>query len=196
MRALRRCDGEDGRSRAAVAIAMVRASLANGPRVAMLRIMRLVSLSAFVLGVLVLAGCPQLFNGIEKPQVKVRSGSLSTAGLGGVTGQLDLDVTNPNGFGVPLSGVDWQLSIGQTRAATGTVQLSQTIPAKAVAPVTTTLSVDARDAVAVVQQVAGGERNYRIVATLHFSTQLGAVDVTIEHTGTIDGALGVLQHVL
>jgi hypothetical protein len=37
------------------------------------------------------------------------------------------------GVGVPLSGIDWQLSIGGVRAVAGRVELSQTIPAHGVA---------------------------------------------------------------
>jgi LEA14-like dessication related protein len=97
-----------------------------------------------------------------------------------------MDVMNPNGFGVPLSGVDWQLAIGGARAATGTVQLSQTIPAKGIAPVTTTLTVDARDAITVASALAGGARDYQITAQLHFATQVGQLDVNIKQGGTID----------
>ncbi|MCW5802996.1 MAG: LEA type 2 family protein [Deltaproteobacteria bacterium] len=96
--------------------------------------------------VLSLTGCSLFMRSIEKPSAQVRDVSVSSAGLGGVTGKLELDVTNPNGFGVPLAGIDWQLSIGRARAATGTVQLSQTIPARGVVPVATTLTIQARDA--------------------------------------------------
>ena len=87
--------------------------------------------------------------------------SMSSAGFGGVSGELALDVMNPNGFGVPLSGIDWQLSIGGTRAVTGTVQLSQAIPAKGVAPVTTSLSIGTSDAISVGSVMASGSRDYQ-----------------------------------
>jgi LEA14-like dessication related protein len=127
---------------------------------------------------------------IEKPKASVRDVSVSAAGLGGVSGELRLDVTNPNGFGVPLSGIDWELSIGGARAVTGTVQLSQTIPARGVAPVATSLTVSTRDAIAVGSALAGGARGYAMKARLHFSTPVGAVDVDVEHTGTLVGGGG------
>ena len=40
---------------------------------------------------------------IERPTAQVRDASLTAAGLGGVSGKLELDVTNPNTFDVPLS---------------------------------------------------------------------------------------------
>src|ERR1051325_9806366 len=94
---------------------------------------------------MLLSACSLFMHSIEKPSAQVRNVSVSSAGLTGVRGELRFDVTNPNGFGVPLAGVDWQLQIGGTRAVTGRVELSQTIPAKGVAPVVTSLTIDARD---------------------------------------------------
>ena len=124
---------------------------------------------------------------IEKPKAEVRNVSVSSAGFSGVTGELRLDVMNPNAFGVPLAGIDWQLSIGGSRAVTGSVQLSQTIPAKGVAPVTTSLTINAMDAAVVAGQLARGARDYKIHATLRFSTQVGAIDVQLDHTGQLGG---------
>lgn len=92
---------------------------------------------------------------------------------------------NPNGFGVPLSGIDWQLSIGGARAVTGTVQLSQEIPAKAVAPVVTTLSISSGDALTVASAIASGARDYRVDVKLHFSTRVGPIDVEVNHAGQL-----------
>lgn len=138
-----------------------------------------------VCAVLTLAGCSMFMRSIEKPSAQVRDVSVSSAGLGGVTGKLQLDVTNPNGFGVPLAGIDWQLAIGGARAATGTVQLSQTIPARGVAPVATTLTIQARDAIDVATRLAGGARNYHLSARLKFSTPVGELAVDLEHDGVL-----------
>lgn len=119
--------------------------------------------------------------------MRVRDVSVASAGLTGVSGELKLDVTNPNGIGIPLSGVDWQLSIGGARAATGRVELSQTIPARGVAPITTQLVIDARDAIAVGSALAGGARDYQVTATVHFSTAVGRLDVDVRHAGTLGG---------
>ena len=139
----------------------------------------------------VLAGCSLFMHSIERPTAKVRDVSVSSVGLTGVSGQLQLDVTNPNNFCVPISGIDWQLSIGGARAVTGTVQLSQTIPARGVAPVTTSLAIDARDVVAVASALASGVRDYQIDAKLHFSTSVGQLDVDVQHTGTLAGGGGL-----
>jgi LEA14-like dessication related protein len=137
-------------------------------------------------------GCSIFMRSIERPQAKVRDVSVSSAGFTGVTGQVQLDVTNPNSFGVPLSGIDWQLSVGGARAVTGSVQLSQTIPARGVAPITTSLAIDARDAIAVGSALASGVREYQLSARLHFSTAVGPLDVDVQHRGTLSGGGGLL----
>ncbi len=135
--------------------------------------------------VILLSGCSMFMKSIEKPKAEVRNVSVSSAGFTGVTGELRLDVMNPNAFGVPLAGIEWQLSIGGARAVTGTVQLQQTIPAKGMAPVTTSLTINALDAAVVASQLAGGARDYRIHAKLTFSTNIGQVDVELDHAGQL-----------
>jgi LEA14-like dessication related protein len=137
-------------------------------------------------------GCSIFMRSIERPQAEVRSVSVSSAGFTGVTGQIQLDVTNPNSFGVPLAGLDWQLSVGGARAVTGRVELSQTIPARGVAPITTSMTIDARDAMAVASALARGVRDYQLSAKLHFSTAVGQLDVDVQHSGTLAGGGGGL----
>jgi LEA14-like dessication related protein len=158
--------------------------LAHGAALARGRCMRSIVLLLVCTQVL---GCSIFMRSIERPQAKVRDVSVSSAGLTGVTGRLQLDVTNPNSVGVPLSGIDWQLSVGGARAVTGRAQLSQTIPARGVAPITTSLTIDARDAMAVASALASGVRDYQLVASLHFSTVVGQLDVEVEHRGTLGG---------
>jgi LEA14-like dessication related protein len=138
-----------------------------------------------VLVAVTLSGCHLFMNSMEKPSAEVRDVSLSNAGFTGLTGQLQLDVSNPNGFGVPLSGVEWQLSVGNTRAVSGSAQLQAQIPARGVAPVTTTLTIDARDAIAVGSALASGARTYQLDAKLTFSTKIGPITVDIHHEGTL-----------
>jgi LEA14-like dessication related protein len=162
------------------------ADLAAGAALAEWQRMRFV-----VLAVAMLTGCSLFMHSIEKPTAQVRGVSVASAGFTGVTGELALDVMNPNGFGVPLSGIDWQLSIGGTRAVTGAVQLQQTIPAKGVAPVKTSLSIAATDAIVVGGALASGARNYQLNAKLHFSTSVGQIDVEVVHTGQLGQSLAL-----
>lgn len=137
--------------------------------------------------VVVLSGCSLFMHSIERPKATVRSVSMSSAGFTGVSGELQLDVMNPNNFGVPLSGIDWQLTIGGAHAVTGAAQLSQTIPARGVAPITTSLTIDARDALSVASVLAAGSRDYQLTAKLHFSTAVGPIDVEVTQAGTLGG---------
>ncbi|HVK76224.1 MAG TPA: LEA type 2 family protein [Kofleriaceae bacterium] len=141
---------------------------------------------------LLASACSFFTRSIEKPTADVRAVSLSTLSLSSVEGELRLDVANPNGFGVPLSSLQWELSIGGARAVTGAVELSQTIPARGTAPVVTTLRIDPRDAAAVAAQVARGSRGYKLGARLTFTTPVGAIAVDVVHEGTLAGAGGVL----
>jgi LEA14-like dessication related protein len=150
--------------------------------------MRLVALACLA----ALSGCSLFMRSIEKPTAEVREVSMTSADFGGVSGELALDVMNPNGFGVPLSGIDWQLSIGNMRAVTGTAQLSKEIPAKGVAPVTTSLTIGGMDAINVARAMARGARDYRIDVHLHFATRVGQVDVDVTHAGQLgDGRIGL-----
>jgi LEA14-like dessication related protein len=163
--------------------------LAIGPALAEPCGMRLVIFVCLV----VLSGCSLFMRSIEKPSAKVRDVSVSSAGFTGVTGELRMDVTNPNPIGVPLQSIDWTLAIGGSKAVAGSVQLSQTIPAKGVAPVTTSLTIDARDAVAVASALSAGSRTYTLKATIRFSTAVGPLAVDIESSGELGGGGGLID---
>lgn len=143
-----------------------------------------------------LSGCSMFLKSIEKPSADVRGLSVASAGFTGVNGELRLDVSNPNPIGVPLQRIEWQLSIGGTRAVTGAVQLSQTIPARGVAPVITSLTIDARDAIEVGTALARGSRDYQLHATLTFATKVGPISVDLEHRGQLGGGGGLVDRVL
>lgn len=138
-----------------------------------------------LVGALGAGGCSMFMNSMERPQVAVRDVSVASAGFGGVRGELQLEITNPNSVGVPLSGIDWQLAIGGARAVTGRVELSQTIPARGVAPVTTSLAIGMGDAMLVASALSRGARDYALSATLHFSAGFGQLDVVVRHAGTL-----------
>ncbi len=132
-----------------------------------------------------LLGCSLFMHSMERPTATVRNVSVSSAGLAGVTGQLQVDVMNPNAFNVPLSGIDWQLSVGNTRGVTGRVELQQTIPAQGVSPITTSLSISTADALLVAAALGSGAHTYTIDAKLHFSTAVGPLDVEVKKSGEL-----------
>lgn len=153
--------------------------------------MRLAYRLAILLVVAPIAAC-FIMSPVEKPTATVRSASLGTASLTSLEGRLDLDVMNPNAFGVPLAGIDWELAIGGAAAVRGRVEASQTIPAKGSAPVSTALRIDLGTAYDAAAAIARGERSYRLTARLHFSTKLGDLTVDVTHQGSLAGAGGLL----
>ena len=144
--------------------------------------LRNLAIAALITG----SGCSMFMHTVEKPSVNVEGVAVTSASLaGGIDGEMKLDVSNPNPVGVPLSGIDWQLSVDGAQAVTGHVDVSQTIPAKGVAPVTASLHIDARDAFEVAQRVAGGARDYQLDARLHFATALGELSVDVHKDGSL-----------
>jgi hypothetical protein len=131
------------------------------------------------------SGCSLFMHSMERPTATVRDVSVSSAGLAGVTGQLQVDVMNPNSFDVPLSGIDWQLSVGDARAVSGQVELHQQIPAQGVSPITTTLSIRTMDAMMVAAALGSGARTYTLDAKFHFSTAVGQLDVEVKKSGQL-----------
>lgn len=153
---------------------------------------RRIHLLLVTLALCALSACSMFMKSIEKPTAQVRGVAVGSAGFSGVSGELSLDVSNPNAFGVPLQAIEWQLVIGDARAATGKVELTQTIPARGIAPVKTSLAIRAADAIAVGGALARGARSYQLAARLTFSTNFGPLSVEIRHDGTLDGAGGLL----
>ena len=142
-----------------------------------------------IAAVLAAGGCSIFMRSVEKPTVDVREVAMMSVSLAGVEGQVRLDVNNPNAVGVPLSGIDWQLSVAGAPAVTGHVDVSQTIPAHGVAPVTASLRFATADAIAVAQRVASGARDYQLDARLHFATALGEVAVDVHKDGSLTDRL-------
>lgn len=136
-----------------------------------------------VLGLM--TGCSLFMHSMERPTATVRNVSIQSAGVAGIHGELAVDVMNPNSFSVPLSGIDWQLSVGAAPAVGGQITLNQTIPAQGVSPITTSLSLDVIAAAIVAKQLATGVHTYVLTAKLHFSTAVGKLDVDVREAGDL-----------
>lgn len=146
--------------------------------------MRFVSLAA----VLCATACAHLPIGIEKPTAEVDHVEVGAVSFTGIEGQVHLEITNPNGFGVPLESGTWSLAIAGSQAVSGRFELAETIPAKASAPVIASLRIDAVDAARVGAALAAGRRDYTITGSLTFSTRVGAVEVGFRHSGDLEDA--------
>jgi hypothetical protein len=145
------------------------------------------SVLSIVLLAALLPGCAVFGLGapLEKPTVAVDSVALSRVGFGGATGQVDFRIMNPNQVSVPLTAIDWELSVHGERAVTGRVELRQEIPAKGSAPVSAALQIAAADAIRVAPHLARGARDYRLGARLRFATPLGELSVDVAQSGTL-----------
>ncbi len=140
---------------------------------------------ALVLLILTVAGCGALSPVAEKPTATVRSVSLSSASFTGMDGKISMDIFNPNGFALPLTQVEWTLTVGSSQAVRGSFDLTATIPAKGSAPVQGTLHIGAASAVGVAAAVAQGIRTYQVRATLHFKTRFGPITAAVVHDGEL-----------
>ncbi len=136
-----------------------------------------------LLALVAVAGCNRLQP--KKPTLDVRGVAIGSVSFSGITGSLTVEVTNPNDFGVPLAAVDWQLSVGGARAVTGSVTLSNTIPANGSTTVEISLSIAALDAVHVARKLSAGQRNYQIDGVMHFNAPIGRIDVSFSGSGDL-----------
>ena len=126
---------------------------------------------------------------IEQPTVDVTAVAITEISADGLTGAIDMNVLNPNLRAVPLTWVDWELSIGGRATIIGRCDVRTTIPGLSSAPIAATLRLDgfqaAEVAPRIAQLVADGHRDYRLRTTLHFSSALGDVAVTVDKDGTL-----------
>jgi len=129
--------------------------------------------------------CPGITKPLEKPTVKLQSVAVTSASLAGLDARASFSMSNPNSIGLPLRAFDWELSIGGASPVRGRATLSETIPAKAVAPVVVDLHVSATTAVETATAVARGANDFRLAGTLHFETRLGDIAVAFDETGEL-----------
>ena len=145
---------------------------------------------AVVGSITLFTACAGFGTPVEKPTVDVRGVSIDSINLTSLSGHVDLDVFNPNSFGVPLRSGTWSLSVGGNKAVSGQFDLANSIPAKATAPVRASLHLEAADALAVGSAVTRGERRYVLSGTLRFETKLGRVEVDFHAEGDLTDATG------
>jgi LEA14-like dessication related protein len=134
---------------------------------------------------LLVSACASFANPVEKPDVSVRAVSVGSVSFTGLEGRIDFDVFNPNAFGLPLESCEFSLAVGGDRAVSGRFDLSDTIPARASAPVAGTIRIDPVAAARVGARLAAGERRYRVTGTLRFATRFGSVDVRFSADGEL-----------
>lgn len=146
------------------------------------------SLIATVALVTLATACAHIPKPVEEPSVDVRGVALTGVSFTGMEGELHADVFNPNMFSVPLQAVDWELSIGGARAASGSFELHKQIPARDSTPVIGSIAIGAADAVIVGDKIADGESRYAVRGTMHFASKIGPIAVAFEYEGDFNDA--------
>lgn len=143
---------------------------------------------ALVALLLCVAACPGITRPLEKPIVELRGVAITSVGLGGLDARADFAMTNPNAVGLPLSAIDWELSVGGSSPIRGRVSLTHTIPAKGSASIAVDLHIAAATAVEMIRRVTSGAQDYRLAGTLHFQTRLGDIAVAFDQSGQLSSA--------
>jgi LEA14-like dessication related protein len=143
----------------------------------------LVTLAAFTS-----SGCTNLIHAgpsVKNPQVEVKSVSMETFSTRGVSGQMELNVANPNPVALPLSYVEWEIAIAGDRAVSGHFDVPKNLPANGNAPISVALDVLAADAGRVVPHLAAGSRDYQLHGVLHYATPIGDMSVGFQSDGVL-----------
>jgi len=146
------------------------------------------TLLSFSLLLMALAsGCNLLKMGpaVKDPKVEVKSVSMEAFSLRGVSGQMELNVANPNPVSLPLRYVEWEISVSGDRAVSGRFDVPTSLPANGAAPVSVALDVLAADASRVAPHLVAGARDYQLHGVLHFQSPIGDMSVGFQADGVL-----------
>ena len=144
-------------------------------------------LELLLLALPMLCGCASLLKGIARPSARIQDVRLQDITLQGLTLLVDVDVTNPASFPLPLLDAAYDLSSQGTSFLSGTATLQGTVPAGGSKLVTVPL----RATYAAVLNVLSGVRPGAIVplsARLTFSVDapaLGRLELPLRREGEL-----------
>ena len=151
---------------------------------------------ALILIVLCSFGCASLGNlGIQSPTALVKGVNVQNIDREGFTMLFDLDVTNPNGFDLPLGYANYTLALGDASPISGKVApdgvLRANQPEDVKLPVTLTYQSLLDTGLAIAK--SGGKVPYKMQASLGAGKEgagglLGNVRVPLSYEGTLDVA--------
>jgi LEA14-like dessication related protein len=147
--------------------------------------------ASIVAAVLSLAGCAGLQDlargALERPTLTFRSASLQALDLEGATVGFTFDLENPNGFGVDVARIGWNVEVEGTRIAGGELPGGLAVRARATAPVTFPVRVRFQDVPGIVSLLRGGrdELAYRLSGAIGVKTPVGVVDLPLSHSDRV-----------
>jgi len=147
-------------------------------------------LAAAALLVLALAGCESfgaLAAMIRPPEARVRSVEITALNFEGLTLGFDLEVENPNGVGIRMAGLDYDLRIDGSSFLKGETQQTLAIAARGTSTLPLPLSLTFEELLASLGSLTDREESgYAFEAGLSFQLPvLGLVRVPVRREGTI-----------
>ncbi|MFO0582265.1 MAG: LEA type 2 family protein [Anaeromyxobacter sp.] len=151
-----------------------------------------VRLAAAALALATLAGCAGLKDlaaaAFTKPKLDFKGAVVEGLDLEGATIGLQVDLTNPNGFGLDVARVGWTLDAENTRVATGDMPGGLAIPAKGTAPLTIPVRLRWKDVPGILNLFTSRHADglgYKAAATVGVNTPIGVVELPVSHAGTV-----------
>ncbi len=147
----------------------------------MLKSISLASVALFAVG------CSAL--NVQRPTAAVTGMAVQDVTSTGFTMNFGVDVTNPNGFELPLTTADYKIGLGGANVAEGKATPTGSIPAGGTRSVTLPVTLTYQNLLAAEQAVvsSGGNVPYTLDGGLSFGTRspFGDVRVPIQNSGTL-----------
>jgi LEA14-like dessication related protein len=142
-----------------------------------------------VLGVMMLLmlGC----GSVQRPTASFRSMAVSDVSARGFLMNVDVDVANPNSVALPLTNVDYGVSLGGVRVVDGgKINPEASIPANGHSTITIPVPLTFEHLLSAEEAIrkGGGDVTYGLDAGLNFDTGLpviGVQRVPLQHEGTL-----------
>ena len=137
------------------------------------------------------AGCAGLQDlaraAFKDPKLTFRSATIQSLDLEGATVGFLFDLENPNGFGVDVAHIGYQVEAEGTRVAAGDLPGGLSVKANGTSPVTFPVRVRFGDVPGIVHLLGSGKDAiaYRLSGALGVKTPVGVVDLPLSHAATL-----------
>lgn len=148
---------------------------------------RLAALLAASAALAACAGIDKMLAGtFERPRLTFESVGVEAVDLEGATAVAHYRVENPNGFGLSVARLSYQLEVDGQRVAAGSLPGGLRLPARGAAPLSIPVRVRYADVPAFLERVARSDRlAYRASGGVGFDTAIGAVDIPWSVSGEV-----------
>ena len=124
--------------------------------------------------------------GLKEPEVSLDTLSVKNVSLTSMKIVARLNVSNPNKFGVEVSGYDYSLEVGSWPVVDGRVKESFSLPAGGGATIEVPLEIGFGNALgAGVDLLAGGGLGYTLKMTVEIASPFGPVSIPLTREGRI-----------